>query len=118
MVIGSKAVALGEPIPVNADYTDWIWTSSDNSVVTVNERGVLTGIAEGEAIVTLTTDNQLSDSCRVIVGMAADISDINIEDKPLNVYDIAGRKIRPDNNSISSLRKGIYLINGKKVMVK
>ena len=44
-----------------------IWTSSDDAIVRVDNKGIVTAISEGTAIVTVTTHNGLSDSCEVRV---------------------------------------------------
>lgn len=54
--------------PWYTDYTEVIWTSSDESVVTVKD-GLITGIAEGMATVTATSaqDPTLTATCQVLV---------------------------------------------------
>lgn len=51
--------------PSDAEFT-LTWTTSDNSVATV-ENGSLTGISAGECTVTATTDNGLSASASILV---------------------------------------------------
>ena len=41
--------------PANADNTDVIWESSDESVATVNENGVIRGKAAGKTVITVTS---------------------------------------------------------------
>ena len=57
--------------PQNATNQNIIWTSSDNSIVTVTDQGVLTAVSIGEATITALADNGVSDSIDVIV-LAAD----------------------------------------------
>ena len=52
--------------PANAVNKDIIWSSSDESVVTVDENGTVTGISIGEATVTAKCDD-LEASCTVAV---------------------------------------------------
>ncbi|MBQ9202787.1 MAG: M6 family metalloprotease domain-containing protein [Prevotella sp.] len=52
--------------PSYAKYT-LTWTSSDETVATVNETGTVTGIAEGTCVVTATSDNGITASCTVTV---------------------------------------------------
>lgn len=42
----------------NATDYECVWSSSDESVATVDERGVVTGVKKGEATVTLTVINR------------------------------------------------------------
>ena len=54
--------------PNDADYTDVRWSSSKESVATVNESGVVTAVAEGDAVITVTTvDGSYTDTCNVKV---------------------------------------------------
>ena len=46
---------VGEEIPVS-----YLWSSSDESVLTVNENGLVTAIADGEAVITATLEQNLS----------------------------------------------------------
>lgn len=39
-------------------------------------------------------------------------------DKPVDVYNIQGQKVRSNVISLESLPKGVYIINGRKVVVK
>lgn len=57
--------------PQNATDQNIVWTSSDNSIVTVTDQGVLTAVSIGEATITALADNGVSDSIDVIV-LAAD----------------------------------------------
>ena len=102
--IGKRAVAVPRLEPADASYKAIAWRSSDEGVVAIDGRGVLTGLADGEATVTaeITTydDRTLSASCRVrvfesagVASMAAD-SGISIETDGLAVrVDCAARII-------------------------
>lgn len=57
--------------PNNVSYIDSEvkWLSSDDSIVTVSDNGVITGISSGEATITIYSDyeNDVYDECRVTV---------------------------------------------------
>ena len=55
--------------PVNASSRGVIWTSSDETVATVDETGVVTAVAAGNAVITATAiaDETISASCAVAV---------------------------------------------------
>ena len=51
--------------PSDAQY-EWIrWSSSDESIASVDENGLVTGKKEGECTITVTSDNGTSASCTV-----------------------------------------------------
>ena len=75
---GERTVVVAHPVPYNADYSKWQWTSSDPSVATVNERGVVTALKEGVCTITITTDNGYRDSCRLTVGNNT-LEDVNCD---------------------------------------
>ncbi len=52
-------------------YTEYTWHSEDENVVTVSDDGMLTPIAPGTTVITVTTTNGLSDTCVVSVTEAA-----------------------------------------------
>lgn len=65
-----------EPKNARGSYT---WTSSDESVATI-EYGTVTGISEGTATITLTSENGFTDTCTVTVKKRPVISEIRIVD--------------------------------------
>ena len=86
--VGKRAVVQILPDPLNAEFTAWDWQTSNAKVATVDEHGMVEAKSKGLAIVTLTSDNGISASCRILVGNAAygdangdgriDIEDYNI----------------------------------------
>jgi hypothetical protein len=40
------------------------------------------------------------------------------EGQAFDVFDLRGNKVRSDVTNLSGLSKGVYIVNGKKVMVK
>ncbi len=53
--------------PTNAYFKDIIWTSSDTSVATVSENGVITGKNTGTTTITAETHNHNKTTCKVTV---------------------------------------------------
>ena len=43
------------------------WSSSDENIVTVNENGIISFVSKGTAIITITSENGLTDTCEVTV---------------------------------------------------
>ena len=83
--------------PLTANYTQWQWKSSDETIAIVNERGVITGVGEGTTTVTVTIDN-MSATCTVVVGVPpytkGDVNgdgDVDIADAVCIVNHIVGK---------------------------
>ncbi|MDD2648101.1 MAG: Ig-like domain-containing protein [Eubacteriales bacterium] len=73
-IASSKSVKLGKTAslkvtfkPSNASDKSVTWTSSNESVATVSASGVVTGIAKGTAVITMTTANGITDTCKITV---------------------------------------------------
>lgn len=75
LVLGAESVIVKEneqflltatPMPWNYEAGPITWTSDDESVATVDENGVITGITEGQAVITATCEG-ISASCIVNV---------------------------------------------------
>lgn len=65
---GDSEVLIATIEPADATNTAVFWSSSDDSVATVNQSGLVTGIAKGTAIITVTTeDGSFTASCEVNV---------------------------------------------------
>ena len=66
---GETTQATAAVTPADADDTAVTWSSSNATVATVDENGVVTGVAAGEATITATStvDNTKSGSCTVTV---------------------------------------------------
>lgn len=70
---GAQATLTAEVRPYTVEDISVIWTSSDESVATVNENGVVTGISAGTALITATSvllneeGEEVSATCEVTV---------------------------------------------------
>lgn len=64
--VGQSITLVPTIAPINATTT-LNWTSSDNSVATVSQSGVVKGIKVGESKITVTTSNNMSAYCYVKV---------------------------------------------------
>ena len=84
---GGVNVIDAAPVPLNAVYSTITWSSKDDNVVSVNERGVIKAIALGETDVVATIKDEkgpeISMTCHVIVDDASSI--INVFNDNTNV---------------------------------
>lgn len=100
--------------PSNASNQDLIWTSTDNSIATVDATGLVSAKAVGEATITVTSvDGNHSASCRVKVSTETGLD--TPEDHTIRIYmDAASQTIM-----IESPKSGIatiYDLSGRAVL--
>lgn len=93
--------------------TTLTWKSDDETVVTVGDDGMLTGIGEGVARVSVSTANGLtSNTCKVKVELDPDgIASVPTDGTKDTIFNLSGQRV-------AAPRKGIYIRGGKKVIVK
>ena len=62
-----KTLTLKATVEPSTAETTLTWKSSDPKIAKVSKKGVVTALKKGEATITVTTHNGLSDSCTIIV---------------------------------------------------
>ncbi|MBR2400462.1 MAG: Ig-like domain-containing protein [Tidjanibacter sp.] len=116
-------VLLGEAVPENklnvGLYDGEVqYTSSDETVATVNAQGMVTAIAIGE--VTITATGAETENCyeaqqaqyQLTISDASGISTITSDAASTGkAYDLNGRKV-----NLQTAHKGVYIVEGKKVI--
>ncbi len=67
--LGFTAQLTYNMVPFYSNYQDVLWSSSDESIATVDENGLVTPVSVGECTVTITSvaDPTLTDTCQVTV---------------------------------------------------
>ena len=103
MVVGGTSSVHAVTLPMTLDC-EIVWTSSDIDVATVDENGVITGVAQGSAIITATAEYngvKMSANCRVAV-LAEDATFLSY-----NVTDGGWAEIsRADATIVTNLTEG------------
>ena len=58
----------------------WIWASSDESIATVSRNGVVTGVAPGNATITVTAENDLTIAATAEINVQAPEPEISVQE--------------------------------------
>ena len=117
--VGEKVKLTATVLPENADKKTVSWSTSDTKIATVHRvTGNVTAKAEGTAIITAEADD-FAVTCMVTVRSVDDgVDQVEREKDALEVYDIVGRPLKQKVKSVQELDPGIYIINGRKTVVK
>ncbi len=113
--------------PSNADDLSVNWSSSNESIVTVDENGIITGLNPGEATITVTTnDGGFTDEIVVtVIEVIIDVSGIIVDPTAveLNIGDVfqATATVAPSNATNAafewvSLNRDIATVDGEGVI--
>lgn len=85
LLVGEDFQLTAEVLPENADNKTIVWESSDTAIATVDENGLVTAVAAGNAIVTATVDDKNA-TCKVFVNEPA--PDGNIDMAGMSVEEV------------------------------
>lgn len=114
-----------EPVitPLLATTKTLVWTSDNEDVATVSEDGLITAVGLGEVKITATTTDGSKKSASLtltVVESADGIAAVDAAAMDSDVYDLNGRKVANagDVEARKNLTSGIYIINGRKVLVR
>jgi transglutaminase/protease-like cytokinesis protein 3 len=98
--------------PIDGDYTNIKYSSSDEQVALVTSRGVVTAKQPGTTNITVTVDGQFTATCKVTVKESTGINEVESQHTADgNIYSLSGQRL-------AAPKKGINIINGRKVIVK
>ncbi len=105
MLVGSTRPLFATIAPSNATNQNVVWSSSNNSVATIDSQGLLSAVAPGNATITVTTeDGGYTATCNVTVANSFDVQMMTIVTKKA-----IGDSIALYINSPSSYQSGIWV---------
>ncbi|MBR5042405.1 MAG: Ig-like domain-containing protein [Bacteroidales bacterium] len=107
LIIGASGTLSATVLPANATYKNLTWTSSDESIATVNAYGKVTSIAIGTATITAySADGGITATCMVSSNQFAESLTLNetsiemyVGDEPFTLT----ATILPENNTLKSV---------------
>ena len=108
----------------NSSSGEVTWKSTNEEILTVSDSGFVTAVGSGSASVAAVNSEGLMDNCSIEVVDNAGIKDNFMNEDTFDghyrVYSIQGILIMDttEKSLISSLRPGLYIINGKKFLIK
>lgn len=112
VVKGGKTYVAVDAIPTGAVYKSITYNSSNPSVATVSERGIVTAIASGTTTISVVADGKYTANCVIKVELPSGIINSSTsEEKKELIYDVSGQRL-------TTPRKGINIVGGKKVIIK
>lgn len=147
MALHTKSVIVAKPTALNADYTSLEWTSSNDEIVAVTKRGVITALMPGEIIITVTLkdkkDRIFSDTCILVVTDSTGLNNVSLGKstvcawayrnilyvkgatvgEKITIYDSNGTKIdsiEPESNlvTIPLPVPGVFIIRSGNISIK
>ena len=121
--IGDTYQLTAEVLPEDATDQTILWESSNSDIVKVDEKGLLTALSEGTSTITAkSADGNCEVSCLVTV--TSEVGSVDaIGSCPRGVYiiyNLQGIKIleSEDVDKVKQLPSGVYIVNGKKLIIK
>lgn len=122
IIAGHDSVLTVTILPETATIKELSWLTSDAEVATAND-GIISALSAGTATITAKATDGSNKQATVLVTVYQDEDGIReIDDEQLTnaneIYDLQGRKIHSGQMVNGKLPRGIYIINGKKVVIK
>ena len=123
IIQGDQITLTPEVLPVLATNKELSWATSDASIASVDQQGNVVSGNLGDAVVTATaTDgSRISGSVNIHVIEDPEVGILSLYAIPADaeVYDLSGRRMfNVQCSMFNELKKGVYIVNGKKVLVK
>ena len=107
-------------MPEEGDYTNYLFYENKQQFVSIGHWGPYCDISPGYMY--LQIPKNLSDEIGNTIQLSIDditgIDHINKSCKPVDVYSLNGTMLMKDAESLKSLPKGVYIVNGQKIVVR
>ncbi|MDO5562419.1 MAG: Ig-like domain-containing protein, partial [Synergistaceae bacterium] len=89
--------------PANATNKNVVWSSSAPGIVSVDQTGIITGVAAGNAVITVKTeDGGFIETCGVIVNTAPDVEEVSPDKYTDKAMAAAASGISADNLDVNA----------------
>ena len=110
-------------LPGLATNKELSWATSDASIASVDQQGNVVSGNLGDAFITATAKDgsRVVGTVNIHVIEDPEVGILSLQDLPADaeVYDLSGRRINFQLSTLNSqFKRGVYIINGKKVIVK
>ena len=112
LVEGESLTLSATVTPADATDKTVTWSSSDETVATVDANGKVVAIAPGTAVITAQAGD-FTATCEIVVSAIDSIEDLKALGDNVVVYDLEGRRIF----DVDNLKPGLYIVNGKRVLI-
>ena len=117
--VSQLSMTVGETVQLTAsvwpENTPVIWSSSDETIVMIDESGLVKAINAGTAVITASCGT-LSATCVINSQSSSSITNIQVDNhNELIIHNISGTRLHTDYENLSP---GFYIINGNKVFKK
>ena len=106
--------------PADASDPTFSWSTSDSLVAIVGADGLVTALTPGEVVITATANDAsgISASCTLTILNGEGIFVITVDSKATAVlYTLTGIKVRNAGQMLDGLPAGLYILDGKKVIL-
>lgn len=107
-------------LPKDATDASLTWASSDESLATVDNTGLVQALLHGEVVISVTANDAsgLKAECVVTIEQEAGITAVSMDAaRSSDIYNLSGVKVRNAGASLHGLAAGLYVVDGKKVII-
>lgn len=114
MEVGEEFQLIATIIPENATSKNVEWESTNESIATVDNQGVVKALKKGECVISVVAidGSKITASCTVTIGMNSDIEDISVDNQEsVTIYSVQGLLLYSGPYSERPyLKNGVYIL--------